>query len=307
MPYYLSARRFVIGDHIPKVDYRTLLDTYLDFCFYLQLFTMFATVLVHWVYSSEAMGGPLIAERLNWAFFAVELVVAYIFHEWIYFKVCNNELDIEHWVHRSKVTEMEEYNSKTKLSPSPNLGTHQSPRPSPRGDTRGKGAGSLAPLDSPTSANETYELEREMLQLARRKHKSTLVRVLQSLAVEPDQHNLDDGSLMKSIFASEHFIHFGAVQISKKVLTDIKAGLESTLKTAQMKTHHVRLLSHSIYYHYFFEQSFNSFNIFTHSLVYDHSKKRWCRRSCLPARGLTSRARCRKRTRATRSECGARC
>jgi len=248
-----SSVRFVIGDHIPKVDYRTLLDIYLDFCFYLQLVTMFATVLVHWVHSNGAINNaPLLAERLNWAIFMIEFVVAYIFHEWIYFKVSNNELDIEHWVHRSKVMEMEEpglVNAMPSPNPHPRTGGNISPRSSSSSSSSPRPGqlhqqqqhSSAAPLDSPASSNESYELEKEMIQLARRKQRSILVRFLQSLALEPDKHSLDDGSLMKSIYASEHFIHFGAVQISKKVLTDIKLGLESTLVSAQMKTQHVRL------------------------------------------------------------------
>lgn len=272
----------MIGDHIPKVDYRTLLDTYLDFCFYLQLVTMFATVLVHWVRSSEVItNAPVIAERLNWCIFATELIVAYIFHEWMYFKVCNNELDIEHWVHRSKVMELEEpglTNPILSTTPRPHTAGNQSPRPvvTPRANLRGQQYSSAAPLDSPGSSHESYELDREMIQLARRKQRSTLVRFLQSLALEPDRHNLDDGSLMKSIFASEHFIHFGAVQISKKVLTDIKLGLESTLVSAQMKTQHV---SHSLIY-----LSMMFVNVFIYELIYiflflcNYSKKKWFRR-----------------------------
>ena len=34
--------RFVVGDAMPKVDYRTLVDIYVDTCFYLQVLTMLA-------------------------------------------------------------------------------------------------------------------------------------------------------------------------------------------------------------------------------------------------------------------------
>jgi hypothetical protein len=39
----VTTLRFVVGDTLPKVDYRTMIDTYVEVCFYLQLATLFAT------------------------------------------------------------------------------------------------------------------------------------------------------------------------------------------------------------------------------------------------------------------------
>jgi hypothetical protein len=36
------SNKFIVGDAVPKVDYRTLVDIYVDTCFYLQVLTMFA-------------------------------------------------------------------------------------------------------------------------------------------------------------------------------------------------------------------------------------------------------------------------
>jgi hypothetical protein len=38
----MPSSRFVVGDAMPKVDYRTLVDIYVDTCFYLQVLTMLA-------------------------------------------------------------------------------------------------------------------------------------------------------------------------------------------------------------------------------------------------------------------------
>lgn len=237
----------MIGDHIPKVDYRTLLDTYLDFCFYMQLLTMFATVLVHYVHSGLPTPDPVLAEQLNLAIFAIELAAAYVFHEWIYYKFCNNELDIEHWVQRASIIEQEERDttSASLLPTTPYPATpsaNSSPRPVSQQSSN------MPVIESSTPNTSSFDVDQELMQLMRKKRRSTLVRFLQALAFDPEKHNLDDGSHINAIVSSEHFIHFGAVQISKKVLTGIKSRLESSLAAVQERSHHVRI--YIIYFTY---------------------------------------------------------
>lgn len=80
-------------DQIPKVDYRTLLDKYVDCCFALQVLTLFASAIVF-----DCAELPLIGPYVNSVFFLLEFLAAALFHEWLFVRLFNHELDIENWI-----------------------------------------------------------------------------------------------------------------------------------------------------------------------------------------------------------------
>ncbi|CAK9251378.1 unnamed protein product [Sphagnum jensenii] len=71
--------------------------------------------------------------------------------------------------------------------------------------------------------------------LMKQKLESSLMRFLRALIRNPEEH-FDDGSLKTAISSSDHFIHFGANQISKKSLNVIESFLEQSFDHARAKT-----------------------------------------------------------------------
>jgi hypothetical protein len=94
------SNKFVVGDAMPKVDYRTCVDIYVDTCFYLQVLTMLANAIVEKYQDLEFLG-PL-GRYLNLIFFLLELVAAFCLHEWLVINLWNHRADIEEWVEASK-------------------------------------------------------------------------------------------------------------------------------------------------------------------------------------------------------------
>mmetsp|Transcript_23398 Transcript_23398/g.22536 ORF Transcript_23398/g.22536 Transcript_23398/m.22536 type:complete len:803 (+) Transcript_23398:414-2822(+) len=94
------SNKFVVGDAMPKVDYRTCVDIYVDTCFYLQVLTMLANAIVE-KYQDVEFLGP-IGRYLNLIFFLLELVAAFCLHEWLVINLWNHRADIEEWVEASK-------------------------------------------------------------------------------------------------------------------------------------------------------------------------------------------------------------
>jgi hypothetical protein len=83
----------VVCDQIPKVDYRTLLDKYVDCCFALQVLTLLASAVAY-----DCADMPLVGPHVNLIFFSLEFLAAALFHEWMFVRLHNHELDIESWV-----------------------------------------------------------------------------------------------------------------------------------------------------------------------------------------------------------------
>lgn len=94
------SNKFVVGDAMPKVDYRTCVDIYVDTCFYLQVLTMLANAIVEKYQDVEFLGAT--GRHLNLIFFILELVAAFCLHEWLIINLWNHRADIEEWVEASK-------------------------------------------------------------------------------------------------------------------------------------------------------------------------------------------------------------
>jgi hypothetical protein len=85
--------RYVVCDQIPKVDYRTLLDKYVDCCFALQVLTLLASAVAY-----DTVDVAVVGPYVNTIFFVLEFLAAALFHEWMFVRLHNHYLDIESWI-----------------------------------------------------------------------------------------------------------------------------------------------------------------------------------------------------------------
>ena len=255
------SNKFVIGDHIPKVEYRTLLDIYLDFCFYMQLLTLFVSVVVFWFSYI-----PPFANSLNFVIFSIEIGAAYLFHDWLHAKIMNNEIDIEHWLDLSKVPDDTQ---KTTAAPADAIKTSSS------ATTVGAAAGASdgdAQMQISNALNATIAEQRLADLMRRNKHKrreSCLVYLINfftnpdrvplwgaaspSLLSPPSTSSgwsgqLDDGSSTLAAQSHDHFLHFGAMQISPNVFSGIRSRLEDSYEKAKLNFSRVRCVCCRIVY-----------------------------------------------------------
>lgn len=86
------STKFVVGDSIPKVTFRTLCDWYIDFCFFLQVVEVFCIVVSFVVAES-----PHYAALTNEAAFAFQLYTFIVFHFWLGWRLREHMLDVAAW------------------------------------------------------------------------------------------------------------------------------------------------------------------------------------------------------------------
>jgi hypothetical protein len=115
------AHKFVVGDELPKVPYRTLLDYYVDGCFFLQFLVVASIFVVEYMeryhilmhHESEAAAddGHAAEEHrflqeeveqfpwiLNWILLAVNVFLWILLVAWVLLKVHFVQTDVEHWL-----------------------------------------------------------------------------------------------------------------------------------------------------------------------------------------------------------------
>lgn len=105
------AHKFVVGDELPKVPYRTLLDYYVDGCFGLQFLVVASFFLLAYVERSDlAMvehdkdivirktGVQLSTWELNWILLVLNVVLYLLLTAWVLLKVHYVQSDVDHWL-----------------------------------------------------------------------------------------------------------------------------------------------------------------------------------------------------------------
>ncbi len=94
------GNKYVVSDQLPKVDYRTLVDVYVECCFILQAMTVFATAAVtFWSDTNISYCNGYIT--LNSILFTIEFLIFLFLHDWIYIRLHNHEIDIKKWLSES--------------------------------------------------------------------------------------------------------------------------------------------------------------------------------------------------------------
>ena len=125
------ANKFVVGDELPKVPYRTIVDMYIDICFFLIMVSMGSVFLVHYFQAeyfhpaehhevvheitnstehharrlSGAVAaveytheGEMLAWLVNWCLLGGSFGVYLLFHIWLIFQVSSVNQDIALWL-----------------------------------------------------------------------------------------------------------------------------------------------------------------------------------------------------------------
>lgn len=110
------ANKYVVGDSLPKVNYKTLADVYIDYCFYLQAIT----ILMHSIitkFQNEPLSldylpytcaldipgavlrgsANFLGDWLNTALFAANFIAGVALHVWIYATLAEHNVNIEAW------------------------------------------------------------------------------------------------------------------------------------------------------------------------------------------------------------------
>jgi len=100
------TNKYVIGDKLPKVPYRTVVDGYIDISFFCQIFGVLSAVLRDWVVDhgdsvhrrlGEETGWLRVAPHLNTLLFFTNVGVFAIYHLWLFFKLKNHVADVSVW------------------------------------------------------------------------------------------------------------------------------------------------------------------------------------------------------------------
>lgn len=111
------AHKFVVGDELPKVPYRTLLDYFVDTCFYLQFLAALSIFLVYYfeIFDvtverrslSEAVASSGSGEsadltgpvwwKLNWCLLGFNVLLFLIMCVWVGLRTWFVFHDVEHW------------------------------------------------------------------------------------------------------------------------------------------------------------------------------------------------------------------
>jgi hypothetical protein len=113
------AHKFVVGDELPKVPYRTLLDWYVDGCFLLQFLVVASIFVVEYMerygilmHHSGGSEETVVEEHrrylqeeveqfpwiLNWILLAVNVFLWLLLVAWVCLKVHFVQADVEHWL-----------------------------------------------------------------------------------------------------------------------------------------------------------------------------------------------------------------
>ena len=98
------AHKFVVGDELPKVPYRTLLDYYVDTCFILQFVVVMSIFVLFYVDKNRVLEGSieLFPWRLNWILLGFNVFVYLCVSFWVLLKWHFVVSDVEHWMRISE-------------------------------------------------------------------------------------------------------------------------------------------------------------------------------------------------------------
>lgn len=86
------STKYVVGDAIPKVSFRTLCDLYIDLCFGLQVVETFF-ILLSFAYRDDV----ILADLINSFAFTIQLYIFGAYHIWLAWRLKEHRLDIMDW------------------------------------------------------------------------------------------------------------------------------------------------------------------------------------------------------------------
>jgi hypothetical protein len=93
----IIGNKYVVGNKLPKLQYRTLCDRYVDFCFFLQIVSIASFMLIYELsfYEVEDVGN--LGSLMNEVAFSFQLIATIYFHHWMMMRLNDHALDMETW------------------------------------------------------------------------------------------------------------------------------------------------------------------------------------------------------------------
>jgi hypothetical protein len=105
--------KYVVGDELPKLPYRTILDIYVDVNFGTQIYATLVNVLVYH-YQTAEYGAPWAQSHLNDLLFFIQLGIFVLFHCWYLVTLRDYFSDVIYW--RSQLKKEVDGRAKDKLT-----------------------------------------------------------------------------------------------------------------------------------------------------------------------------------------------
>lgn len=91
------SNKFVVGDQLPKVPYRTTVDIYLDVSFFLHILIILTNVIVYYVSENHAFGWLGEEENCNFTIFVFVAIFYGGYHLYLLQNLRSHALDVEEW------------------------------------------------------------------------------------------------------------------------------------------------------------------------------------------------------------------
>ena len=94
----IIGNKYVVGNELPKLQYRTLCDQYVDFCFTMQIIAIGSFLVVYEFNTIEIEGGiGNLGALLNELFFSLQLFATGVFHYWLSSRLRDHVIDMNVW------------------------------------------------------------------------------------------------------------------------------------------------------------------------------------------------------------------
>ena len=120
------ANKYVVCDELPKVNYRTVVDIFIEISFWLQFLTILATTVIYTFRETPEFLYGIIG--LNSFFFVLEIMICLVFGDWFYKRLHNHMIDIQIWMQKCREANDENekrFNSNYVCCVNETVGTHQ--------------------------------------------------------------------------------------------------------------------------------------------------------------------------------------
>lgn len=113
----IIGNKYVVGNELPKLQYRTLCDQYVDFCFTLQIITIGSFLLVYYWSSHEMDGVGNLGALFNEVAFSFQLYATVAFHYWLAWRLKVHSADMNMWIEILKPEESRVQNNQRESRP----------------------------------------------------------------------------------------------------------------------------------------------------------------------------------------------
>lgn len=93
----IIGNKYVVGNLVPKLQYRSLCDQYVDFCFTMQIVGIGSFLIVYEYAHVEVSGIGNLGSLLNEVFFTLQLGATIVFHYWLAWRLQVHATDMNKW------------------------------------------------------------------------------------------------------------------------------------------------------------------------------------------------------------------